>query len=300
MTVIRFYSGVFLCLILTIMSGCSTQQSKKLKRDKSVELDANHFVFPPLPASVKFCGEVIKLRNFDITERLDKEIIVNAYYHSSTIQSIKRANRYFGEIEKILKEQNVPDDFKYLCVIESGLMQVTSPVGAKGFWQFMPETAKDYGLKVNNEIDERMHIEKSTIAACQYLKEANSKFNDWVLTAAAYNRGVAGIENDLEEQEVSSYFDLYLNGETNRYVFRILALKLIFENQKSYGFDSADIELYQPIKTRTVEVKESVTNLKKWAKEQGSNYRMLKLLNPWIISNKLTVKDTTLHIELPQ
>ena len=285
---------------LLIFSACSSPKSQKDKAKKEMAGQSNDFIFPPLPASVKFCEQTIQLNNFDIAERLDKELIVNAYYHSSTIQSIKRANRYFSVIEKILKDQNVPDDFKYLCLIESGLMQATSPAGAKGFWQFMPETAKEFGLIVNNEIDERLHIEKSTIAACQYLKNANLKFNDWVLTAAAYNRGVGGIANDLEEQEVSSYFDLYLNGETSRYVFRILALKLIFENQKAYGFDGEGIELYDPINSKIVKVKESISNLKKWSKEQGSNYRMLKLLNPWIISDRLTVKDTIILIELPK
>jgi hypothetical protein len=239
------------------------------------------------------------LSNFDIRERLDKELIVTTYFHSYTIQALKRANRYFGSIEEELIKQKLPVDFKYLCLIESGLTQARSPDGALGFWQLMPETAKQYGLRIDSEVDERMHIQKSTIAACRYLKDANEKFDDWILTSASYNRGIAGIEGDLEEQEVSSYFDLNLNSETSRYVFRILAMKIIFENKKAYGYDEENMDLYEPIKTRSITINKPINDVKKWAKDQGSNYRMLKLLNPWIIGNKLTYKNSALIIELP-
>ena len=254
---------------------------------------------PPLPKTVTFCGEEFQLDNFDVRERLDKEIIVNTFYHSSTIQGLKQANRYFPQIEKELKANGIPDDFKYLCLIESGLTQATSPSGAKGFWQFMPKTAEEFGLVVNAQIDERLDIAKSTVAACRYLQDAQKKFNDWMLTAASYNRGIVGIEDALKDQEVDTYFDLHLTNETSRYVFRIIAMKLIFENPEAYGFSKEEIELYEPIPTREVVVKASILNLKHWAKEQGSNYRMLKLLNPWILTDKLAVKDAEMIIELP-
>lgn len=258
------------------------------------------FQLPDLPKSVSFCGEEFPLDNFDVRERLDKELIVNAYYHSSTIQGLKRANRYFPEIEKALKENGIPDDFKYLCLIESGLSQAVSPAGAKGFWQFMPATAEEFNLTVNNQIDERLDVTKSTNAACKYLRKAQNNFNNWMLTAAAYNAGMGGIQNAMEDQLVERYFDLHLNNETSRYVFRILAMKIIFENPEAYGFSKEQIELYEPIATRKIEVKEVIPDLKKWAKENGSNYHMVKVLNPWILRDKLDVRNEVLTIELPK
>lgn len=288
---------IFSILLLFLIScGNDIEVVKKEHDKKDLKLD---FHLPKLPKSITFCDKEYNLDNFDVKERLDKEIIVNTYYHSSTIQCFKRANRFFSELEILLKENNVPDDMKYLCLIESGLLQAVSPSGAKGFWQFMPNTGKEYGLVINKEIDERLHIEKSTIAACQYLNDANQNFNDWMLSSASYNRGVAGIERDLSSQNVSNYFDLHLNNETSRYVFRILALKIIFENPEAYGFNIDDIELYDPIKTRTIEVDYTIKNMKIWAKEQNSNYHMLKVLNPWLISTKLTYNGTNHQIQLP-
>lgn len=301
MTFSRLNTSLLFLFIGLFLQSCQNDNHEKNNDNRVVEgsqVKAD-FVLPKLPKEVEFCGRMITLDNFDVQERLDKELIVNTFYHSSTIQSFKRSNRYFSDIEYILKQEDVPEDFKYLCLIESGLTQAVSPSGAKGFWQFMPTTGKEYGLIVNDEIDERLNIKKSTKAACQYLKDANSKFNDWVLTAAAYNRGVGGISNDLEEQEVDSYFDLHLNSETSRYVFRILALKLIFENPESYGFNKDEMEMYEPIETREVVLNESQTNLKHWAKLNNSNYRMLRLLNPWIRGSKLTVRSTPYIIQLP-
>jgi len=288
--------------LLSLIIGCqSTQQSDDVDTSSSTEVLHSEFTLPPLPDSVEFCGEFILLDDFDIRERLDKELIVNTFYHSSTIQSLKRANRYFDDIEKTLQKEGIPTDFKYLCLIESGLTQAVSPAGAKGFWQFMPKTAKEFNLVINKEIDERLHIERSTIAACAYLNDANDRFSDWVLTAASYNMGMGGVKNALESQEVDSYFDLYLSNETSRYVFRILALKMIFENQEAYGFNSENLELYEPIATRLVNITETVRDLKHWAVEQGTNYRKLKVLNPWIIGSKLTCKKgEVLTIQLPE
>ena len=284
-----------------VFQACTTDAKPKetLVKNAVENEETKKIPLPPLPKSVIFCGEEFQLDNFDVRERLDKELIVNTFYHSSTIQGLKQANRYFPQIENELKANGIPDDFKYLCLIESGLTQATSPSGAKGFWQFMPKTAEEFGLVVNGQIDERLDIAKSTVAACRYLQDAQKKFNDWMLTAASYNRGIGGIEEALKDQEVDCYFDLHLTNETSRYVFRIIAMKLIFENPQAYGFSKEEIELYEPIPTREVVVKASILNLKHWAKEQGSNYRMLKLLNPWILTDKLTVKNSEMIIELP-
>ena len=297
----RRISHAFLLFCFILISGACTQQNDKGIPEVDTEISAdNGFVLPPLPDTVLFCGKAIALENFDMRERLDKEIIVNTFYHSSTIQSLKRANRYFETLEKTLRQEDVPDDFKYLCLIESGLTQAVSPAGARGFWQFMPKTAKEYGLRVDKEVDERLHIEKSTIAACNYLKDANAKFEDWILVAASYNMGMGGVQSALTDQEVGNYFDLHLNNETRRYVFRILALKIIFENLEAYGFNKDELELYNPIDVRSIELTETTDSLKHWAKEQGTTFRMLKILNPWIKGDKLTIKNETITVDLPK
>ncbi len=193
----------------------------------------------------------------------------------------------------------MPNDFKYLAVAESGLLNVTSSAGAKGVWQFMPSTAKSYGLEVNEEVDERLHLEKSTLAACQYLKEAHTRFGSWTLAAAAYNRGPAGVERDLAKQLVRDYFDLHLNTESSRYVLRILALKTIFENQTSYGIHLKNEDYYGSTSTTDVFLDSSINNIAEYALQLGTNYHVLKSLNPWLKSNQLTVVDKTYTIKAP-
>lgn len=299
MLVPRFFILLSGLLSLYLLTQCAQPPVEK-EAPVTVVTEGKRFVLPVLPDTVLFCGSPILINDFDRKERLDKEIIVNTYYHSSTIQYFKRAHRYFGMIEKELKAHQIPEDFKYLCLIESGLAQVTSPAGARGFWQFMPETAKQYGLRVDKEVDERYHIVRSTRAACAYLKDAYAKLGDWSLVAAAYNMGTKGVSDALEAQEVDTYFDLYLNNETSRYVFRILAMKLIFEQQEAYGFNVDELELYEPIGTREVELASTTVNLMHWAREQGTTYRMLKLLNPWILGQKLTVSSEPFILELPE
>lgn len=285
-------------LTLSILISCSNQEEKTVK-ETVVEVQTAALVHPVIPSEIALFGENILLDNFDLRERLDKEIIVNTHYHSSTIQILKKANRYFPVIEKILEEEGIPNDMKYLCVIESALNQATSPSGAKGFWQFMPAAGTENGLIINNEVDERFHVEKSTRAACDYLKTARRNFKDWILASASYNCGIGGLKRVMKEQEAENFFELYMNGETTRYVFRIMALKLLMENPTAYGFDPAKLELYEPIETKIHIIKKPIEDLALWAKENGSNLRMLKVLNPWLISDKLTQLDKIYIIELP-
>ena len=250
-------------------------------------VDVKNHVY--LPNNMNFCGEKVPMRIIDVKERLDREMTVNINLHSATTLIIKRANRYFPEIEPILKKHGIPDDFKYLAVIESALTNATSSAGAKGFWQFMPETAKEYNLEVTNSIDERYDVVKATEAACQYLKKAHAKFGNWTLVAASYNRGMGGIQKSLDSQGVSDYYDLFLTEETSRYVFRILALKEIMGNSGKYGFQLPNDVLYDPIKTKNLPVTENIPDLAKYALDQGINYKILKLHNPWMRDTSLTI-----------
>lgn len=260
--------------------------------------DVRNHVF--LPLNIAFASERVPVELVDVQERLDREMTVNINLHSSTSLIIKRANRYFPIIEPILKKHGIPDDFKYLCVIESALTNATSPAGAKGFWQFMPATAKEYNLEVSDTVDERYHLIKATEAACVYLKKAYAKFGNWTLTAAAYNRGMAGIERQVQAQGVNDYYDMFLNQETTRYIFRILALKEIMNNPDKYGYVFPKEALYRSVKTKTVNVSSSIEDLQTWALEQGINYKILKLHNPWLIDTNLTVSTGKSYaIEIP-
>jgi len=252
------------------------------------------------PTSVDFSGENAPLQISDVRERFDRELLVNANLHSSTILIIKRANRVFPIIEPILKQYGVPDDFKYLAVIESALTNAVSASGAKGVWQFMSETAKEKGMEVNDGVDERYHLQKATEAACKYLLTAKEKFGNWTLAAASYNGGMNGVNTKISEQKVSDYYDLLLTDETSRYVFRILALKEIMQHPNLYGFDVSKEELYENIPTKILEVDSSITNLATFAKTQGINYKILKIHNPWLRDKKLVNETKKKYfIEIP-
>ena len=253
------------------------------------------------PAEIDFAGEKAPLQLSDVRERLDRELLTNANLHATTQLIIKRANRAFPVIEPILKRYGVPDDFKYLAVIESGLVNVVSPAGARGVWQFMPETGKQYGLEVNDLVDERYHLVKSTEAACRYLLDSKAKFGSWTLAAASYNGGVGGVNKQITFQGVNNYYDLLLTEETARYVFRILALKDIMQNPAKYNFNLQPADLYPVIPVKTVSVSAAVPDLAVFAKEQGINYKILKIHNPWLRDRKLDValgKSYTLDIPL--
>jgi len=246
---------------------------------------------PYLPEKLSLAGEAVPMSDPEVYERMDRELVSNTYFHSQTIINFKRAQKYFGIIEGILKKEGVPDDFKYLCVIESNLSNVVSPSGAAGFWQFLSGTAKGYGLEVNNEIDDRYHLEKSTLAACKYLREAKGRFGTWTLAAASYNMGQSGLSNRISNQAEQTYYDLLLYEETQRYVFRILAVKSIFENPERYGFYILPQEKYTMPAFTTVSVNTKVNSWIDFAKEKNITYKDLKYLNPWIRDTSLRNKD---------
>jgi len=280
--------------ILGLIIGCSNPQKEVKPIVQTTKQN-----LPPLPKTILLFGEKISLEDEDIRERLDREIMANAFFHSQTILNMKRASRYFPVIEPILKETGIPNDFKYLPIIESNLANVTSPAGAKGYWQFMSATAKEYNLIVDDEVDERYNLKKVTRAACQYLKNAKDSTGSWALAAAAYNRGIGGIKSDLELQEVNHYFDLDMNSETARYPFRLIAVKFIMENPEKYGYDVKKMELYKPFLTESVSVSLPIENLSQWANQKGINYKILVKLNPWILSNKLTKNLGSFELLLP-
>ncbi len=241
-----------------------------------------------LPDKAEFAGEEAPLGLYYVREGLDRELMVNTYWHSSTLLMLKKSNRYFHIIVPILKKNNIPEDFKYLALIESGLANVQSPAGAAGFWQFIPGTAKHYGLEISEQIDERYHLEKATEAACKLLRGSYNKFGSWTLAAAAYNVGEGRIAKELERQNSSNYYDLYLPDETMRYVYRIIALKLLYEHPTEYGYYIRKKDLYPPIPTYTISIDSSINKLPLFAQKMNINYRLLKEFNPWLRSDKLT------------
>ncbi|MBL0125955.1 MAG: lytic transglycosylase domain-containing protein [Flavobacteriales bacterium] len=244
-----------------------------------------------MPNELAFCGEPVPLDRIDVRERLDRELLVNTYWQSNTLLAHKRANRWFPLIEQVLAREGVPEDMKYLALIESGLTNVVSPMGATGYWQFMKETAERHGLEVNSEVDERYNVVKSTEAACKYLKAGYAKYGSWALAAASYNLGQGGVDKQLERQKQESYFDLLLNEETSRYVFRILAMKEIIKDPERYGFHLRKKDLYPPYATTALQVTAPIPDIADFAKEHGTDYKTVKLLNPWLRDMKLSNRE---------
>ncbi len=291
------YLLAFLLLVLGSSLAFTFLESDKYKTwfTESYKLKS-----PYIPPDVNFAGEKMPVSQEDIHERMDREIMATAYWQSSTMMLLKRSKKYFPIIEPILKENNIPLDFKYLCVAESGLSNATSPSNAKGFWQLLEGTAKPLGLEINDYVDERFHLEKATRAACAYFKESYSQFNNWTLTAASYNRGQAGTMRDLNYQGANSFYDLYMNDETSRYIFRIVAYKLIFENPELYGFYLHDSDYYSMKPRMLITVDSTINSLSLFAQDQGSNYKTLKLYNPWLRDRSLPNKTNRKYtIELP-
>ncbi len=297
-------SVIALVMVISLFVHSSDPIAKKVS-DYDLTIATNNYSVHalPIPDELFFATETVPLNKTYVRESYDREVLINTYWQSQTLLLIKRTGRYFPVIEPILKSQGVPDDFKYLALIESGLMpRIVSPAGAAGIWQFMPVAAKEYGLEVNKEVDERYHLEKSTIAACRYLKKAYEKYGSWSLAAAAYNAGFAGIDRHLSKQKANNYFDLLLGEETGRYVFRILAIKGIVENPKGFGFHLSANDYYPPIACFDVEVKNAITDFADFAKAHNITYRELKDMNPWLRETFLTNlpgKSYTLKIPKP-
>ncbi|MDB4167823.1 lytic transglycosylase domain-containing protein [Polaribacter sp.] len=253
-----------------------------------------------LPENLNLAGERVPIERQHIRERMDRELLVNTYWQSNGLLLLKRANKYFPILEPLLKEYGLPDDFKYLAVAESALIDETSSVGAAGMWHFMKNTGKEYGLEINQNVDERYHIEKSTKVAAQYLIKAKERFGSWTLAAAAYNAGNYGVSRRLEAQGVTSYYDAFLPNETERYVIRIIALKEVLSNPRKYGFKFEEKDLYTMEKTRTIKVDSAITNIALFAKNFGLNYKELKLHNPWLRQNKLNNRSQKVYeIKIP-
>ena len=265
--------------------------SDELKHDDEFhqqEFNSQYGIFALLkPQELNFAGEKTPIQSPEIWERLDKELLKNTYFQSSTMLYFKKANKYFPIIEPILKKNNIPDDFKYLAVIESGLDNVVSPAGAAGFWQILKGTAREYGLEVNSEIDERYHLEKATEFACSYLNDSYEKFGSWTIAAASYNMGKNGVKIRMSQQETTNYYNLHLNEETAKYIFRIIAVKDIMENPKKYGFIFRSKDLYVMPEYKNLEVDSTIPNLSVFAKEHGINYKLLKEFNPWLMTSSL-------------
>lgn len=283
-------SAGILFYFFSLDNGVSDKQYREAFR-------RNYKIFAPaVPDNIDFAGETVPLNIFYVREALDREILVNTYWHNKTVLLFKRAHRWFPVIEPILKENGIPDDFKYLAVIESDLSNAVSPSGAAGFWQFLKGTAKDFKLEVNKEVDERYHVEKSTEAACRYLNASYEKFGSWALVAAAYNGGNRRISEALQDQKVDSYYDLLLSEETSRYVFRILALKTIMESPTAFGFFLREKDFYPTIPVKNIKVTESISNMADFAAGHNINYRVLKIFNPWLRSTSLKIKKGKSYI----
>ena len=302
---ILFFSGMGMGVLLLVALGIhAANRQADTDSGKTSSVQDSGYVFkvttPKVPDNTEFAGERVPVENFEVKERIEREFLVNAYWYSATILGLKRANRWFPVIEPILKANKIPDDFKYLPVVESNLYNTISQAGATGFWQLTEDVAKKYGLEVDDEVDERYNVEKSTEAACQYLLDSYNNFKSWTLVAAAYNMGNNGLEKQIEKQRVKNYYNLLLSEETSRYVARIIAIKEIFLHPEKYGYNISKEDLYAPLKTTDVEVNSSVDNWTDFAFNHDINYKILKYYNPWLRDISLTNKKRKVYtIKIP-
>lgn len=287
----KFRSIYFLAFSLCFLSATEIHSDRFTAFKYNDQGQASKVYALKLPEILDFADEIVPIEFPDIKERFDKELLVNTYWQSNMLLLLKRANKYFPLIEKILEEEGVPDDFKYLAVIESALENARSPKGAKGFWQIMPNTGREYGLEVNANVDERYHLEKSTRVASSYLIKAKNRLGSWTLAAASYNRGMSGIGRLLNKQLADNYYDLLLNNETSRYMFRIIAVKEIMSHPDRYGFVFSKEDLYAPVTYRKVGLDSAIGNLAAFSKGQKINYKILKTHNKWLIQNHLNNKS---------
>lgn len=287
-------------IVLTVLvfSSCETRS----QRDTIIKINGTVFTIYSkvyIPSSVSFCNEEVPLKDIEIRERLEKEILLLLQQPGQIVLYLKRSGRVFPQIEPILKKNSVPNDMKYLAVAESALIINTSSKGAQGIWQIMPETGRSLGLQIDDYIDERNDIEKSTVAACQYLQQGYAKFKNWTLTSAGYNMGHNGLNGSINNQSRKDYYDLFLNSETYRYIFRILAIKVIFENKDTYGLILDENDYYQPYEVTSKEVQE-VPNMAQWANDNGTSLREVKYLNPWLIGSSIPKSSKKFSIQIPK
>ena len=288
-----FISGAFLLFLL----GSTVSNVE----DENDFPQGYRIISPPVPDELYFCGERVPMDNFEVYERIDRELIVNTYFHSATILAMKRANRWFPVVEPILEANGTPDDMKYLMIAESGITNAISPAGATGYWQFMEEAALKYGLEVDSEVDERYNMEKATEAACRYLNEAYDLFGSWTMAAASYNTGIENVQKQIERQKAKNYYNLVFSEETLRYIARAVTIKEIMNNPEKYGFNIKRNELYNPLPYKLVQVNGPVDDLADFAVGYGINYRILKLYNPWLRDNVLKNKDRKVYsIKIPE
>ena len=298
---VTFVTSLFSIVFLThfFISSTYTSNSDTVHQQG---FNSKYNVYSVLkPDNLKFANENIPQSTFDVWERLDKELLKNIYWQSNTLLYFKRANKYFPIIEEILAKNNIPSDFKYLALIESGFEYKVSPSGAAGFWQIMKGTAREYGLEVNYAIDERYHLIKSTEAACKYLQKAYDKFGSWTMAAASYNMGINGVQRQVKKQNTNNYFNLYLNDETSRYVFRIIVIKEIMENPRKYGFVFRQNDLYSYPSVKQIRVDSTINNLYSFAQENDINYKILKRFNPWLRTSKLPDESRRVYyIDIPE
>jgi len=307
-TVKNIIFGIGLIFIAGFFINSASKKNKTKKENASHEklVDTSYVkqykVYAlTLPKNLQFANEKVPLNLPDIKERVDREFLVNTYWQSNGFLMFKRAHKYFPVIEKILAEEGVPDDFKYLAVIESGLTNAVSPAGAKGFWQIMKTTGREYDLEINSNVDERYHLEKATHVACKYLKDAKEKLGSWTLAAASYNAGMTGMRKRLTQQKVNSYYDLLLGSETSRYVPRIIAVKYIMMQPHQFGYNFEKEDMYHEIPTVSVAVDSVITDIASFAKGYGINYKILKLHNPWLRDGHLNNKTKrTYEIKIPK
>ena len=296
---ISFSIGLFLIAAILLYSDEFTTTAAEQPGEEFPQ--GYKIISPEMPSYLEFASERIPTENFEVYERMEREFLSNTYWHSSTILALKRANRWFPIIESILKKNNIPDDFKYLCIAESNLENVISPAGATGFWQFMEAAGGKYGLEINDQVDERYHVEKSTEAACKYLQDSYNIFGSWIAAAGSYNMGQEGMTLQRERQKAKNYFNLVLNAETSRFVGRIVSFKYIMKEPAKYGFDIKEEDLYKPIEYYEVTLDSSVTNFVDYAVSLGINYFILKMYNPWLRDNYLSNKSKiTYTLRLPK
>ncbi|AFL82452.1 soluble lytic murein transglycosylase-like protein [Aequorivita sublithincola DSM 14238] len=300
----KMISKIGLGVALLAISAISINAVQDAPTDENFEKklvnDYNVYALP-IPESLDFAGEPMPLNNPDIRERIDRELLVNAYWQSNGLLLFKRAHKYFPQIEPLLKKYGLPDDFKYLAVAESALEYKSSPAGASGIWHFMKGTGLEYGLEINEYVDERYDLEKATIVAAAYLKKSKEKFGSWTMAAASYNAGVGGMNKQINRQKETSYYDLLLNDETSRYVFRIIAIKEIMTHPELYGFNFRTKDLYPEIPTYKVKVDTAVDDWAEWVKPYGINYKILKLHNPWLRDTFLkNASGKEYFIEIPE